>query len=198
MKVDTPSSGPRWRPLLVDRGGALRARLLPSNPKVVAINWLVHHREIFPSLLPNDMSRSVLLGTANAVIEGYNTWKPEALVAYRAPNCVHQVLPASLGRQPLNNEQYLAFLTPIMPAFKNVHMTVRHTIVDEEARKVAMHVSSTAKTDLGDYGNEYILVLHMTEDGEKVVRFEEFVDSKYSEEFMPRLKEHLVGKQKKA
>ena len=144
------------------------------------------------------MSRSVLLETANAVIESYNTWKPEALVAYRAPDCIHQVLPASLGRQPLNNEQYLAYFTPIMPAFKNFHVTVKHTVVDEEARKVAMHASSTATTDLGDYGNEYMLVLHMTVDGKKVVRFEEFVDSKYSTEFMPRLREHLVGKQKKA
>ena len=61
-----------------------------------------------------------------------------------------------------------------------------------------MHASITATTDLGDYGNEYMLVLHMTEDGKKVVRFEEFVDSKYSAEFMPRLREHLAGKQKKA
>ena len=85
-----------------------------------------------------------------------------------------------------------------MPAFKDFHVTVKHTIVDEEARKVAMHASSTATTDLGDYSNEYMLVLHMTVDGKKVVRFEEFVDSKYSADFMPRLREHLVGKQKKA
>ena len=143
------------------------------------------------------MSRSVLLETANAAIEGYNTWKPEAMIAYRAPNCIHQVLPTSLGRQPLNNEQYLAYFTPIMPAFKNFHVIVNHTVVDEEARKVAMHATSTATTDLGDYSNEYVLVLHMTEDGKKVVRFEEFVDSKYSTEFMQRLREHLVGKQKK-
>ena len=85
-----------------------------------------------------------------------------------------------------------------MPAFKNFHVTVKNTIVDEEARKVAMHASSTATTDLGDYSNEYMLVLHMTEDGKKVVRFEEFLDSKSTTEFMPRLREHLAGKQKKA
>ena len=85
-----------------------------------------------------------------------------------------------------------------MPAFRNFHVTVKNTIVDEEARKVAMHASSAAMTDLGDYSNEYMLVLHMTEDGKKVVRFEEFVDSKYSMEFLPRLREHLAGKQKEA
>lgn len=60
-----------------------------------------------------------------------------------------------------------------------------------------MLASSTATTDLGDYNNEYILVLHITEDGTKVHRFEEFMCSKYSTEFLQRLREHLVAKQKK-
>ena len=85
-----------------------------------------------------------------------------------------------------------------MPEFRNFHVTVKNTIVDEEARKVAMHASSTATTDLGDYSNEYMLVLHMTEDGKKVERGEEFVDSKHSADFFARLREHLAGKQKKA
>ena len=38
----------------------------------------------------------------------------------------------------------------------------------------------------------------MTVDGTKLVRFEEFVDSKYSADYLPRLREHLEGKQKKA
>ena len=98
----------------------------------------------------------------------------------------------------MDNEQYLAYFTPIMPAIKNFHLTVKHTIVDEEFRNVVMHAHSTATTDLGAYNNEYMLVLYMTMDGTKVVRFEEFVDSKHSAEYLPRLREHLKGKQKKA
>lgn len=144
------------------------------------------------------MSRSTLLETAIAVIDGYNTWTPEAIMANRAPDCITQILPASLGRPPMDNERYLAYFAPIMPAFKNFHVTVKHTIVDEEARNVVMHAHSTATTELGDYSNEYMLVLHMTVDGTKLVRFEEFLDSKYSAEYLPQLREHLVGKQKKA
>ena len=144
------------------------------------------------------MSRSTLLETAIAAIDGYNAWKPEAIMAFRAPDCIHQVLPASLGREPMNNEQYLAYFTPIMPAFSNFHLTGKHTIVDEEARNVAIHAFSTATTDLGDYKNEYMLILHMTMDGTKVRLFEEFVDSKHTAEFFMRLREHLEGKQKKA
>lgn len=142
------------------------------------------------------MSRPVLLETAQSVIDGFNTWTPEAIIAYRAPNCIHQVLPSSLGRSPLNNEQYLAYFKPIMPAFRDFHVTVETQVVDEAARKVVTHASSTATTDLGDYNNEYMLVLHMTEDCGKVERFEEFVDSKYSSEFLPRLRAALENKQK--
>jgi ketosteroid isomerase-like protein len=43
-----------------------------------------------------------------------------------------------------------------------------------------MHASSTADTKIGPYANEYALFLTFTEDGKKVTRFEEFVDSGYS------------------
>ena len=117
-------------------------------------------------------------------------------MAYRAPNCIHQVLPASLQRPPLNNEEYKAYFIPIMPAFRDFRLKVHDTVVDEAARKVMMHASSTATTDLGPYKNEYVVILHMTDDGRKVERFEEYVDSAYSTDYMPRLREHLAGKQK--
>ena len=57
-----------------------------------------------------------------------------------------------------------------------------------------MHASSKATTDLGDYANEYMIILYMTEDGSKVERFLEFVDSAYSKDFMGRLREAVARK----
>jgi hypothetical protein len=57
-----------------------------------------------------------------------------------------------------------------------------------------MHASSTAETPVGPYGNEYALVLKFSEDGSKVEKFEEFVDSGYSEKFFAKLAE--AGKAK--
>lgn len=51
-----------------------------------------------------------------------------------------------------------------------------------------MLASSTATTDLGDYKNEYMLALHITEDGTKVHRIEEFMGSKNSTDFLQRLR----------
>lgn len=44
--------------------------------------------------------------TAAALIAGYNAWDIDLMLAPRAPECVQQVLPASLGLKPHDNEQY--------------------------------------------------------------------------------------------
>lgn len=136
-----------------------------------------------------NVSRQTLLSTAQEAIQGYNTWTLESILSFRAPTCLHYVLPSSLHRPPLNNEQYAALFHPIMPAFEGFHLTVHDSIVDEAARKVLKHASSSASTALGPYNNEYMLILHMTEDGRKVEKFYEFVDSAYSADYMRRLKD---------
>jgi ketosteroid isomerase-like protein len=50
-----------------------------------------------------------------------------------------------------------------------------------------MHATSTADTDIGPYANEYALILHFTEDGKKVTKFLEYVDSAYSIKFFAAL-----------
>ncbi|KAL9601056.1 MAG: hypothetical protein Q9219_002765 [cf. Caloplaca sp. 3 TL-2023] len=87
----------------------------------------------------------------------------------RAANCMNHILPESL---------------------------VNDMVIDESARKVVMHLASTATTIIGDYHNEYMLKLHMTEDGRKVDVFQEFVDSKYSAEYLARLREVLSQSEK--
>ena len=112
--------------------------------------------------LASKMSRSTPLETAKAFIEGYNT---KSIMSFRAPYCIHQVLPLSLGREPLNNAQFLAYFTPIMPAFTNFNLSSKNTVVDEEAKKAMMHSSSTAKdpiqnatTILNSFGSCNILL----------------------------------------
>ena len=83
-----------------------------------------------------------------------------------------------------------------MPAFQHFHVTVHDRIVDEPARKVVLYASSTGSTTLGPYNNEYMLILHMTEDGRKVEKFYEFVDSAYSADYMSRLRNVIATQQK--
>jgi ketosteroid isomerase-like protein len=50
-----------------------------------------------------------------------------------------------------------------------------------------MHATSTSETDIGPYANEYALILTFTEDGKKVTKFLEYVDSAYSMKFFAAL-----------
>ncbi|KAL8997205.1 MAG: hypothetical protein Q9169_003471 [Polycauliona sp. 2 TL-2023] len=124
---------------------------------------------------------------AKALVTAYNSWNLENIMDVRASDCMNYVLPSSLGQKPMDNEQYKAFFAPRMPPFRNFNLIVHDTVVDEAARKVVLHLTSTASTNIGDYGNEYMLKLHMTDDGRKIVRFEEFVDSGYTAKFMADL-----------
>lgn len=64
---------------------------------------------------------------------------------------------------------------------------------DADAHVCIMHATSTAETDIGPYANEYALVLHFTDDGKKVTKFLEFVDSAYSMKFFAALAEKGLG-----
>ncbi|KAI5368528.1 hypothetical protein J4E82_010667, partial [Alternaria postmessia] len=55
--------------------------------------------------------------TAWAVIEAYNAWDIDDIMAYRSPDCKHRVLPASMNRAAKSNAEYRAYLSAIMPLY---------------------------------------------------------------------------------
>ncbi|KAK5627305.1 hypothetical protein RRF57_003020 [Xylaria bambusicola] len=132
--------------------------------------------------------------TALAVIDTYNKWDLEAMLAIRTEDCVHQVIPQSLGRQPLNNAEYRTYFATWIPLFKDFTVTINDLVEDEKENKVAMWAQSKAMTDIGPYTNEYVVILHMNEAGDKVTKFVEFVDSQFSVTFFAKLREHQAQK----
>ncbi|KAL8745565.1 MAG: hypothetical protein Q9190_002303 [Brigantiaea leucoxantha] len=90
----------------------------------------------------------------------------------------------------MNNNEYIEWFAPNFPLYRNFKVSVYDTVLDLTERKVAMHAKSSAVTGIGDYNNEYVLILHLTEDGTKVEKFVEFADSGYSAKFMDRLRRH--------
>jgi ketosteroid isomerase-like protein len=149
--------------------------------------------------------------TTQAVLDAYNSWDLEKILAFRAPNCEQQVLPASMGRPSMNNSEYRTRMKELLPLFRKFTVTLTsfahdtyeqltssqvtvHTAVhDADEHKCIMHATSTAETDIGPYGNEYALVLFFTDDGKKVTKFLEYVDSAYAMQFFARLAEAGYG-----
>lgn len=144
-------------------------------------------------------SREQLMQTANTVITAYNAWNIDAILAPRSSTCIQQILPTSLQRPPLDNAAYRTYFGPLMPAFRNWHVEIKedHTTIDEEKKRVLMWVTSTADTDLGKYENEYWILVEMTEDGTKAEKVWEWVDSAYSQAFIPKLRQHLIEQKQK-
>lgn len=142
-------------------------------------------------------TRAQLLTLATRVTEAYNTWSLPALLAFRAPHCLHHYPPGSVKQGPFTNAQYEAYFSAQIPLFTDFALTVRDTAVDVEGRKVWMHVTSTATTPIGPYANEYVIMLQATADGELVEKFVEFVDSWTSVKFFGKMERYLAEERRK-
>lgn len=136
--------------------------------------------------------RAQLLVTTNLFLGEFNRCTPQSVIAFRTPSCRHWLLPASLGAPVRSNAEYSAFvesLLPVMRGFK-LHLAANtDPIVDEEARKVVLHLTSTAETNIGPYANEYVWVLKFTDDGKEISEIMEFADSAYTLEKLGKLAE---------
>ncbi|KAI1317017.1 hypothetical protein F5Y16DRAFT_160305 [Xylariaceae sp. FL0255] len=132
--------------------------------------------------------------TALAVVDAYNKWSLDTIMAVRADNCIHQVLPRTLGRQEMDNATYAGYFGAMIPHFKDFTVTVDDIFEDAQENKVVIWARSTAETEIGPYANEYSLMLYFNEAGDKVTKFLEFVDSQNSIIFFPKLREHIAKK----
>ena len=68
-------------------------------------------------------------------------------------------------------------------------VTVHSESYDLYARQASMHVSSHARTSVGDYSNEYCLFFEFDRCGTKIKKIQEFIDSAYTKGFFQRLEE---------
>jgi hypothetical protein len=64
--------------------------------------------------------------TAQSVIDAYNSWDIDAIIAFRAPDCQQQVIPASMGRPSMNNDEYRDRFGKMIPCFRN--FTVKNIV----------------------------------------------------------------------
>jgi hypothetical protein len=135
---------------------------------------------------------SKLLKTAMTVIAGYNAWDMDAIMAPRSENCTHRVYPDRLGRPLLNRTEYITYFSSLLPFFDNFTVTVTDTYVDEKRNQVAVQAFSRADSVLGPYGNEYVVMMKMTECKTQVYEVKEFVDSEASAMFFPNLTAYIA------
>ncbi|EME42052.1 hypothetical protein DOTSEDRAFT_174856 [Dothistroma septosporum NZE10] len=133
--------------------------------------------------------------TAKAFVEGYNEFTVEGLLRARSNDCVHAVLPVSLGRPPRTNNDYKMFFGNLQETLKNFKMTIHKIVNDVDQHMAVVHASGSGETPFAHYNNEYAFFLHFSDTGDKVDRIEEFVDSKFSSEFFGKMQDYLKTQQ---
>ncbi|KAJ1549545.1 hypothetical protein HK405_012152 [Cladochytrium tenue] len=129
---------------------------------------------------PDPRLADTIRSTALAVIAAYGTWDIDQIMALRADDCVHRILPVSLREPPRNNRAYRRYFERTLPSFSRFSAEVRDICVDTAARTACLWVTSSADSVAGPYANEYFFWIRTTDDGRAVVEVREFVDSAYS------------------
>ncbi|ORY09222.1 hypothetical protein BCR34DRAFT_375983 [Clohesyomyces aquaticus] len=126
--------------------------------------------------------------TADALVEAFNAMDNEAIISFRAPDCVRQILPLSLKFPPQTNAAYRANLESMRSIFSSFRIVVNDVIEDLPNRKIVMYITAEGQTPIGEYQNEYVWKMTFDEEGKKVVEWSEFVDVGMARDFAPKLK----------
>jgi hypothetical protein len=135
---------------------------------------------------------STRYNTALKFISAFKAMDLPTIMSIRAPNCMHQMAPASLGsRPPLNNEAYETSIARFSDIVTEWPAEAKEIMEDEKQNRVVVWATSKAvwKKELmdgdskdWDWQGEYMFILCMDESGERLVRVVEFLDSKRTEE----------------
>ncbi|KAI0470306.1 hypothetical protein F4859DRAFT_486364 [Xylaria cf. heliscus] len=133
--------------------------------------------------------RDQLWKTAKAAFDEYGEMTAESVIAYRSPDCVHRMFPASAGVPDRTNKEYSDFVMELKKTVPNLRLIVLDDfgpIIDETNRQVLAHLKSAGDTPYGPCETEYFMSLKMNEDGMQIVEFVEFIDTAYTLEFIKK------------
>jgi ketosteroid isomerase-like protein len=73
------------------------------------------------------------------------------------------------------------------------HAEVIDSIVYTETRKVVLFMHTVATADVGEYDNEYIMTVTLTEDGRLVQDQYDFIDSQVQTQWLEKMKLFVEG-----
>ncbi|KAJ7728522.1 hypothetical protein B0H16DRAFT_1588895 [Mycena metata] len=133
------------------------------------------------------------LENAHAFFKHLNARDWDALGDLLASDFKHQWFPATFvapdGKEMRSKEEFIGFMqysfTP-GHVFERLHLEEPLDVV-HGSNKVAFHLKSNGMSKSGkQYSNEYMITLHF--DGEKIIKTNEFIDSKYTDEFFTALR----------
>ncbi|CEL11263.1 ausJ [Aspergillus calidoustus] len=125
-------------------------------------------------------TRHRLLATASRFVTTLESLDVDAMLAVRSPTCLHHMCLPSFRNYSITNDQTREAFPQWKATITKYQFGIlddSQTLVDEQARKVMIRAKTAAETTVGDYNNEYVFILRMTEDCDTVDEIWEFYDS---------------------
>ncbi|TGJ82026.1 hypothetical protein E0Z10_g6754 [Xylaria hypoxylon] len=134
--------------------------------------------------------------TIDALLDGYSSLAVAKLLEPLAPDFHHRTLPERLGMPVRDRGAFAKHAAGVFGVFEEFRMIPRTIVDDAAAGVVAIHAQmlGTLKWDKGEWNNECVMIVRLTEDGCKVLDVREFVDSAKAMEMAGIAPEHFGGK----
>ena len=88
-----------------------------------------------------------------------------------------RTFPSSLHAPNRNREEYADFQSWSLTLFDSYRATETDMVIDEAQCKVVYYLDAQGTAPAGEYKNQYIHKLVLTEDGKLVKQFDAFMDS---------------------
>ncbi|KAI0430488.1 hypothetical protein F5Y09DRAFT_341661 [Xylaria sp. FL1042] len=126
-----------------------------------------------------EVSKGRRMQTIDALLDGYSSLSVVKLLEPLATDFHHQILPESLGMPIRDRDAFAKHAAGIFGVFEEFRM-IRKTIVDDAVAGMVVidaQMLGTLKSGKGEWNNECIMMVRLTEDGCKVLNIQEFVDS---------------------
>jgi hypothetical protein len=119
------------------------------------------------------------LQTVNRLIEGYSSLSVPTLMEPLADDFQHRVLPESLEMPARDRESFAQHAAGVFGLFDKFRLVPVSTYEDRESSAVVVraHMRGTMKHSSAEWRNECVMLIRLSEDGDKVVEISEFVDS---------------------
>ncbi len=140
---------------------------------------------------------------AMSFLESFKNLDTTGNLALRAPGCIHKFAPASLNMSPMTNGQWGAHLNSLKDILSTFPVEAKEIFEHEASNQVTIWATSNAvfreeakDEDSGmdwSYEGEYMFVLVFNENGDKIERILEFLDSKKVADLQAQLKRARVN-----
>ncbi|KAI0199898.1 hypothetical protein F4808DRAFT_461293 [Astrocystis sublimbata] len=117
--------------------------------------------------------------TIDALLSGYSSLSVDKLLEPLDPEFHHQTLPESLGMPIRNRDAFVKHAAGIFGVFEKFQMIPKAIIDDSSTGMVVVEAQmlGTLKGGKGEWTNECVMIVKLSEDGLKVLEVKEFVDS---------------------